>query len=106
MSVKLTEEEFSRHLNTKFAVRVETPEPVELELIEVKGRPSAPHEQQGMERFSVFFRGPAAVRLNQHTFTLAHERMGEFDIFLVPISAGAGGHVYEAVFNYFKNSDG
>jgi hypothetical protein len=103
MSVKLTEEEFRRHLNTKFEVRVEAPEPVVLELVEVKGRPSGPDEQQGMERFSAFFRGPAYLRLNQHTFTLAHEHMGEFDLFLVPVSQDERGFNYEAVFNYFKN---
>jgi len=102
MTVSLTEEEFSRHLNTKFRVRVEAPEPVELELTEVRGRPSEPHEQQGMERFSVFFRGPAHLRLNQHTFTLAHVRMGEFDLFLVPVGRDERGFNYEAVFNYFK----
>jgi hypothetical protein len=40
MSVRLTEEEFSKHLNTKFGVKLELPEPVELELVEVRGRPS------------------------------------------------------------------
>jgi len=102
MTVKLTEEEFSRHLNTKFRVRLDAPEPVELELVEVKGRPSGADEQQGMERFSAFFRGPAHLRLNQHTFPLAHERMGEFDIFLVPVAQDADGFLYEAVFNYFR----
>lgn len=102
MSVKLTEEEFARHLNTKFRVRIDAPGPVELELIEVKGRPSGADEQQGMERFSVFFRGPAHLRLNQHTFPLAHERMGEFDLFLVPVAQDERGFTYEAVFNYFK----
>lgn len=106
MDVSLTEEEFSKHLDTKFRVMADLPEAVELELFEVKGRPSGPGEQQGMERFSAFFRGPSHLRLNQHTFRLAHERMGEFEIFLVPVSADERGVVYEAVFNYFKNSDG
>lgn len=102
MSVSLTEEEFSKHLNTKFGVRLDSPEAVELELVEVQGRPSGPGEQQGMERFSVFFRGPAHLRLNQHTFTLTHERMGEFELFLVPVGQDARGFLYEAVFNYYK----
>ncbi|HEV3469569.1 MAG TPA: hypothetical protein VG148_09635 [Pyrinomonadaceae bacterium] len=106
MSVKLTEGEFSRHLNTKFRVRLDAPEPVELELIEVKGRPSGVGEHQGMERFSLFFRGPADVRLTQHTFPLAHDRMGDFDLFLVPVGRDAQGFLYEAVFNYFKEGDG
>lgn len=104
MAVSLTEGEFARHLGTKFRVVLESPEPVELELFEVKGRPSRPDERQGMERFSVFFRGPAHLRLNQHTFRLAHDSMGEFDIFLVPVSSDGRGFVYEAVFNYFKEA--
>ncbi len=103
MAVSLTEEEFAKHLNTKFRIALELPEPVELELFEVKGRPSRPDEQQGMERFSAFFRGPAHLRLNQHTFRLAHDSMGEFELFLVPVSADQDGFVYEAVFNYFRN---
>jgi hypothetical protein len=103
MSVRLTEEEFAKHLHTKFRVRLELPEPVELELVEVRGRPSGPGEQQGMERFSAFFRGPSHVRLNQHTFPLAHDRMGEFELFLVPVGQESAGLLYEAVFNYFKD---
>lgn len=103
MSVRRTEEEFSKHLNTKFGVKLELPEPVELELVEVRGRPSQAHEQQDMERFSAFFRGPAYLRLNQHPFRLTHERMGELDLFLVPVAQDAQGFLYEAVFNYFKD---
>ena len=102
MTAKLTEAEFSRHLNTKFRVRHDAPESFELELVEVKGRPSGPHEQQGMERFSAFFRGPAHAQLRQQTVPLAHEQMGDFDIFLVPVGRDANGLLYEAVFNYFK----
>lgn len=105
MSAKLTEEEFSRHLNTKFRVRAETPEPIELELTEVRGRPSLSHEQQGMERFSAFFRGPARLKLTQQIVPLAHEQMGDLDLFLVPIGRGADGFFYEAVFNYFKEDE-
>ncbi|HWS55467.1 MAG TPA: hypothetical protein VN228_15120 [Pyrinomonadaceae bacterium] len=102
MSAKLTGEEFSRHLNTKFRVRQGAAEPFELELVEVKGRPSGPNEQQGMERFSAFFRGPAHLQLAQQTVPLTHERMGDLDIFLVPIGRDEQGFTYEAVFNYFK----
>lgn len=102
MSAILTEKEFSQHLNTKFRVKVDAPQPVELELVEVKGYHNKPEEQQGMERFSVFFSGPADVQLPQKTYPLAHEKMGEFDIFLVPIGRGEGGLRYEAVFNYRK----
>ena len=101
MPPSLTEKEFSRHLNTKFRVRVDAARQVELELVEVKGYPGKPDEQGGMERFSAFFHCPGE-RLPQRAYSLEHERMGAFDLFLVPIARAEGGFRYEAVFNYFK----
>ena len=102
MSANLTEEEFSKHVNTKFRVTGE--QPVELELNQVKSYPSQPHEQAGMERFSVFFTGPGDSLLEQKVYSLEHEQMGVFDLFLVPVSRDESGFRYEAVFNYFKVS--
>ncbi len=101
MSVALTEKEFSQHLNTKFQVRLDD-QKLELELVEVKGYLPQANEQSGMERFSAFFDGPGNARLPQRLYSLTHEQMGEFEIFLVPISANEKGFRYEAVFNYFK----
>jgi hypothetical protein len=101
MMATLTEEEFSQHVNTDFNLKLEAPEPIELRLVEVKGYAKKAEEHQGMERFSAFFTGPAKYRLPQGTYTLSHEGMGEFDIFLVPVSQNANGFRYEAVFNYF-----
>ena len=101
MSANLTEEEFSKHVNTKFRVAGE--QPVELELDEVKGYPSRPDEQEGLERFSIFFTGPGDRLLEQKVYSLEHEQMGTFDLFLVPVSRNESGFRYEAVFNYFKN---
>ena len=107
MSATLTEQEFSQHLNTKFRLNIDTAEPVELELIEVKtyGNKDKPGERGGMERFSVLFRGPLNAFLQQATYPLSHEKMGSFDIFLVPLSREEKGYSYEAVFNYLKQSD-
>ena len=100
MSSNLTEAEFSKHVNTKFRVAVEPP--VELELTEVKGYLSKEHEETGMERFSTFFRGPVDGYLMQQTYTIEHEQMGAFQIFLVPVSQDQSGFRYEAVFNYYQ----
>jgi hypothetical protein len=102
MPPSLTEKEFSQHLNTSFRVKLDSPQALELKLVEVKGYPSKPNERSGMERFSVFFRGPADLRLPQHLYQLEHDLMGSFDIFLVPIAGDEKGFQYEAVFNYFK----
>src|SRR5437764_14080846 len=102
MTERLTAENFTRHLCTSVRVHVAAPRPVELELIEVQGWQSQAQEQTGLERFSVFFKGPADILLPQHVYTLEHEQMGTFDIFLVPVARDASGCRYEAVFNFMK----
>ena len=99
MSVQLTEQEFSKHLNTKFRVTAE--EPIELELTEVKSYVGKENEQSGMERFSLFFTGPDRY-LPQHVYQIEHEQMGALELFLVPVGKLDNGFRYEAVFNYFK----
>lgn len=102
MPVSLTEKEFSKHLNTKYRVRLDGAAQVELKLVEVKGYLSQAHEQKGMERFSAFFKGPADFFLPQLLYSMEHEQMGDFEIFLVPIARDQQSFTYEAVFNYFK----
>lgn len=97
----LTEAEFSKHVNTKFRVMTE-PEAVELELTAVKGYPGHSGDQQGMERFSLFFEGPSTPLLPQSTYSLEHDGMGGFDLFIVPIKPDSESSRYEAVFNYHK----
>jgi hypothetical protein len=102
MSATLTAEDFRPHLGTKFGVRLETPRPIELELTEVKDYSPQGNEPGGMERFSLFFRGPGDIMLKQGTFTLEHPAMGEVIFFMVPIDKDPEGFRYEVVFNYFR----
>ena len=101
MSTNLTEQEFSKHVGTQFKITLGEGE-LSLTLVEVKAYMPGENEQDGMERFSVFFDGPADLLLQQQTYLLRHEQMGEFDIFLTPISADANRTRYEAVFNYYR----
>jgi len=100
MSAPLTEKEFSKHVNTNFRVAADAP--VELELTQVKGYLSKADEETGMERFSIFFQGPADRFLRQRIYQFEHEAMGEFELFLVPIAENEKGFQYEAVFNYYQ----
>jgi len=100
-----TEEAFAEQLNTKFRVRAEAPRPVELELVEVKSYNTLPNEGSDMERFSLFFQGPADVFVPQATYTFDHEHMGALDLFIVPVGSDERGFRYEVVFNYFKKND-
>ena len=102
MATELTEEEFSKHVNTSFRVNLDAEAPVDLELIEVKGYMKNPGDHDGMERFSVFFKGAGKPFLPQRTYSLSSEGMGTIDLFLVPIGPDGDGFRYEAVFNYFK----
>ena len=102
MSDFQTEAEFAKHLNTTFRVQAESPRPVELKLIAATPRVSEPHEEAGMERFSVVFSGPLDIFLPQNTYHLVHPEMGEFDVFLVAIAHEPDGFKYEAVYNYYR----
>ena len=101
MSTNLTEQEFSKHVGTQFTVALTQGE-LGLTLVEAKAYMPGENEQDGMERFSVFFDGPPNLLLQQRTYQLRHEQMGEFDIFLTPISGDGTRFRYEAVFNYYK----
>lgn len=102
MIENLTEANFAQHLKTKFRVVHDGERQIELELDEVEGYRGGKNEPPGMERFSLIFYGPPDIRIEQQTCRLAHEQMGEFYIFLVPIGRDERGHRYEAVFNYEK----
>jgi hypothetical protein len=106
MAAILTEEEFSKYLNTKFRAGFDGKAEVDLELTEVKGYVGKAIEPKGMERFSLFFKGElSAPELSQKVYSFQHDQMGEFDIFIVPIARDDKGFRYQAVFNYFKSQD-
>jgi hypothetical protein len=49
--------------------------------------------------FSLLFRGPGDTLLPQSIRTLAHDELGDLDIFLVPVAQEADGYRYQAVFS-------
>jgi len=92
-----THESFLEHLNTTFRVVQTGGPPIELELVSVTDHDSSPKQVQ----FSICFRGPLETLLRQRTYSLLHDRLGEMELFLVPIARGSDGFRYEAVFNRF-----
>ena len=95
MAADLQHEEFLKHLNTKFRIRISESEAVEAELTEVSERLMNPKQ----ERFSLVFRTPNEMFLGQGQRPFEHDQMGNFELFIVPIGRGEGGTDYEAVFN-------
>jgi hypothetical protein len=89
-----TEETFLGHLNTRFQVFGEAADPLDVELVKVTSLSSP-----GQVQFSIQFQGPGHQLLPQRIYTLEHEILGKFDLFLVPVGRNDSGFEYEAVFN-------
>jgi hypothetical protein len=89
-------ETFSEQLNSKFLVRRETGTGVELQLIEAGniGTPTPEHEQ-----FSLLFRGPLDSFLEQAIYSFEHDKIGTFEMFIVPVRREQEGFLYQAIIN-------
>lgn len=71
---------------------------IEFVLVEAQPMPSA---MPGAARdpFSLVFRNGSPLLFPQQMYRMSHERIGAFDIFLVPIARDREGFLYQAVFN-------
>ena len=81
-----------RQLNTPFRIQAASGRTIKVTLAEVKMRkekPSKPGRRPppdaGNEKFSLFFSGARGDLLKQDVYSVAHETLGRFDLFLVPI---------------------
>jgi hypothetical protein len=95
----LTIASLSEQLHTKFRLTVEPETFVELELVEVQAQGDVAGQT---ERFSAVFRGALDTFLQQRIYAMEHERLGSFELFIVPIRKDDAGFYYEAVFNRVK----
>ena len=94
----LTATSFEAHTGTPFRIHFGGENPLEVVLYEVarhEQHPRGPRQQP----FSAYFRGPHRPILPQKIYTVEHDRLGTFEIFLVPIGPDGQGMRYEAVFN-------
>ncbi len=91
---------FSDSLNSKFILDRGGGEKIELRLIELKNG----YANSSGESFALLFRGPGPFVLPQQIYTLAHDRLGKLDLFLVPVGLDARGTYYEVVFNLLRQS--
>lgn len=92
---------FAGHLNTIFQIYLDDGNTVDAKLVEVSDLLLSP----GQERFAIIFRGPNETFLGQGNHRFVHDQMGEFELFLVPISQDDQGTNYEAVFNRIPKND-
>jgi hypothetical protein len=76
----------------RFRILPDGAEPFEVELVEVTEIPRAPG---GRTPFSLVFQGGPNPPLEQRIYRVEHDKLGELDLFLVPIDWDR----YEAVFS-------
>jgi hypothetical protein len=92
---KLTYKAFYENLNTTFSIVLPSDVRIEMKLSEISGYTVSPVQ----ERFSITLSGPPNPFLPQALYKFEHPKMGEFEMFIVPIGQDGQGFIYEAVFN-------
>jgi hypothetical protein len=98
---QLTSADFTPYLNQIFTIRLESLEPIVLELAGITELGSGDTEPGRRRRpFSLLFLGPISQQyLLQHIYRLEHEQLSSLELFLVPLGPEGGRMRYEAVFN-------
>jgi len=81
MISKLTKASFDPHKKSKFKVYAEGKDAVELELVEVTEK-----KTERTISFSLLLKGPKDTIIEQGTHTFKHAKMGEVNLFVVPIA--------------------
>ena len=100
---KLSFQTFAGQLNTTFQVRLADGSTVPLQLVEANRdtpRKSAGLNGVSYETFSLIFTGPLEQALDQRIHAFEHPRIGQFEIFIVPVVSRDNSLMhYECIFN-------
>jgi hypothetical protein len=83
---------FSKLVGDVFGVRLTAMNVVPVALVEATAL--------GKHSFSLVFGGPTNVPIDQNTYTLQHDGLGEFPLFIVPIQPDDEARYYEAIVNH------
>ena len=92
---KLLYEVFKENKSTVFDVVLQPKIKVKLKLSEV----SEQTVSANYEMFSLIFHGPSEQFLPQAIYNFRHSKIGEFEMFIVPVGRDQDGFQYQAVFN-------
>jgi len=93
----LTQSTFRTQVDTEFVLTAPDETRMRIRLVEVTGLRGAGTDEEG--RFSLLFRGPADLMIPQGTYQMAHDGIGTFALFIVPVKKDNDGVYYEAIFN-------
>jgi len=92
-----TKQDFEAQLNTTFRLPLEEGE-LAMELIEISDVVAEKTENGQPDAFSIIFETQIQEHVEQGSYVLHHDDMGEFLIFIVPIGSANAGMRYEAIF--------
>ena len=87
---------FAKHIEQTFQLLNED---VQLDLILTEASLLSQHSEQKQQGFTLLFKADNSMSLEQRIYSLQHKEIGEFSLFLVPISQDETNFYYEAVFN-------
>jgi hypothetical protein len=102
---------FVSEVNTAFHIEAAAGRTIQVTLAAVKVRQEKPLQpgqrpapDAGNEKFSLFFSGSRGDLMQQNTYSLTHEKLGRFEIFLVPIYTRNHNKIdYQVVVNRPRN---
>ena len=86
----------AEHVGTEFVVLDEPSRVFCLRLTDIVEHVKTEHQ----EAFSLFFHGPSDPFMLQGIRKLKHDKLGELEIFLVPVARDQDGFQYEAAFSH------
>lgn len=98
---------FKQHISTDFRFAVKgldgaTSKWMRIRLVAVddlRESPSPQDDAKGIEHFALRFEGPSSLPLSQGTYSVKHDTLGKFKLFIVPSGDGQSGLSYTAIFN-------
>lgn len=90
---------FKSQLGSNFLINHEASK-VKMTLVDVTNFASRKQTAAGKEGFSLLFRGPQQITLEQDTYLIEHEELGMFSFLVVPVGTkNTRAPQYEAVIN-------
>jgi hypothetical protein len=105
VSTHLTRATFAPHVGDTFRISLSQPDTLPVTLVALndltmRALPTADGAAPPTgESFALLFRGPRTPQLAQGMYEFAHDAIGAFALFIVPIGADAESVRYEAIFN-------
>jgi Domain of unknown function (DUF6916) len=94
---RLTQADFTRYLRTNFNIRMSARIVWKMELYQVLENKAG--TTQGLQNFSLFFRGSHDNPLRPNSYSFEHPQLGNFLLFISHAGSSGGLKQYEAVFN-------